>query len=522
MNQERIFDQPRSAGVQNMLKRARQLYGLAWAPEMQYGINQFNSGYLYPMRDGRVHEYPQCYVGMPYSSTRVLDRFIGLDIPFDTFFSALRNPISVLYTRDLSDFDDPAFHCMVRNTFLIYGAVCSSFVSYSLGLPVHRSTHEWENLTDMDELSRDVNALALGDALVTTREDGHTGGHIRIVTGIERWEDGSVKMVEISEGFEPTPNCRWYPSEEVQKTFLGSGGNYRAFRYQYLDQVAPPEAIHAVESYDLMPDCGDQASYSVGETVTFHINCAMDELVLEGEENRIAVPADSFETVKSWNRTFSVCRCDALPADCYTVYGVKDGVRTRSVQIAVVKTSELKLTHADGTPFERVAFRPVAADGSKLCRESACFYDSAGRLTENTVTVAVTDGERRIPVHAAVQEKNGVLFLRMAPIFTDETGAEIRAFPVESDTVLYAYRVEENAAVKVEFSGAENCRPFCLSWKEEAAIAYDQRVLTEEEKNSGQTMSRVYRHNNAFAQAVLLNKSAFGTVLSKSVSFVLI
>ncbi|MBR6747827.1 MAG: hypothetical protein IKM07_02730 [Clostridia bacterium] len=136
MNDQLICDKPRSRGVENVLRRCRQLLDITWSPVMEVQINPRK--YIQSTRSGKPHTQPEAYTGIPYSSSRILNCFVGLDVSIDTFVTAVDNPASVLYTRDLSDFDEPAFNCTIRNTFFTYGTVCSTFVNYALGLPLHR------------------------------------------------------------------------------------------------------------------------------------------------------------------------------------------------------------------------------------------------------------------------------------------------------------------------------------------------------------------------------------------------
>ena len=105
------YDQPRSAGVENALNRARHLLGVRWTPQMKVDIDkQLPSGgsYLYAVRNGQKAQDAQP-VPIPYSSARMLDGLVGVDISIDTFVSAVQNPASIVYTRNLRDFNDDAF-----------------------------------------------------------------------------------------------------------------------------------------------------------------------------------------------------------------------------------------------------------------------------------------------------------------------------------------------------------------------------------------------------------------------------
>ena len=116
-----IYDVPRCEGVKNAIARAYQQCTFAWQAKRECISNDDGSwGYLVPARSGREHTIPESFYGIPYSSTRVLDKLVGLDISFSTFLSATENPASIVYTRELSDDTDPAYNPRSTNAYFIY------------------------------------------------------------------------------------------------------------------------------------------------------------------------------------------------------------------------------------------------------------------------------------------------------------------------------------------------------------------------------------------------------------------
>ena len=522
MSDTLFYDKPASRGEENVIRRAHQLIDVQWAPVMECDIN--DRKFIYSTRSGKKHVSPEKYTGMPYSSSRILNKFIGLDVTIDAFMTAAQNPASVLYTRDLSDFDEPAFHCTIRNTFFTYGVVCSAFVNYSLALPQHRSTHEWDIAPEFTEIEpRHADSLKLCDTLVTTRDDGSTGGHVRIVTGIGRDAEGHVKKVEISESVMPFPICKWYTDEEFNATLLGCGGNYKIFRYHYLDSIDYTPARYElgdISNKDLMLDHGDFSNYADGEAVEFNILCDADELVIDNGRELQKIKVSDIAPTALWGENYTIYRAEDLKPDHYIAYCVKDGQKTLPVNFDVVKTPDVTLTDADGCAFPRVALRPVAPDGSPLTRESECLYKD-GKLNEEIVTFALSDGKRLIPARAAVREKNGELVMRTAAMLTDAEGCIVPSFVVGSDVVLYALKVSEHAAVKAQFTGARCCTPAYLCWKEEAAISYEQRMITPDELAEGRLETVAYTHDNAFAHFMIFCKNEYGKISSQPITFVI-
>ena len=517
------YDQPRSRGVWNVLRRARQFSGFQWTPAQEMVLKQKGSStFLCPTRSGKPNTEGTLYAGMPYSSCRIRDKFVGLDISVQTFLSALENPASVMYTRDLSDFDDPDFHCAIWNTNLFYGVVCSSFVSYSLDLPIHRCTREMDIAPEFDEITnRNADALALGDALVVQLPSGRTGDHLRIVTGLGRDADGRVRQVEVSEAVIPSAIAKWYSEEEFNATLLGSEkGRYRIFRYRYIDTVREPQSDEVPENRELMLNHGALSNYRVGEPVEFYVNCDADALVIEGSDSVLRVPAAQIPVETVLGNPYRIRTVPTLKPDHYTAYCEKNGEKGTPVRFTVAQPPQVELTDLEDEPFELVALKPVAPDGSPLTKESACFYEEDGTLKTGVVTLALACGDQLLPARAAVREKDGALYARMGAALYDGAGKLAGAFRVGEEACFYAWKLQEGQQVRIHFSGEACCEPSFLSWKEEAAIAYQQRLFSTKERMNGEAECIADRYDNPFAQFVIFSKNEFGTVATDPLPFV--
>ncbi len=523
MNNELFYDKPRSQGAANALARVQQLVKAKWSPVNELVIN--DTDFLQSTRSGKLHTGAKEYIGFPYSSSRVMDKMVGLDISIDTFMTAVDNPASIFYTRDLADFDDEAYNCTISNTFLTYGVVCSSLVNYAFNLPIHISTHEWDITPELVEITdRTPNSLELCDSMVTTRPDGRTGGHVRIVTGIARDKNGNVKQVEIAEGWEPHQRCLVLTADEVDSTFLGKTDDemkYRIFRYTKLDSVPEPMKEVAVKNSDLMLNLGDYSNYRIGEAVEFNINCDADELVIEGTDSKMVVSASKIMPKTILGNTYKIYSVSNLKPDRYTAYCVKNGEKTLPVHFIVLKTPDIKLAKADGSEFKRVALKPVETNGSPLTKASSCLYTEDGKLNNEDVTIALSDGSRLIPARVGVREKDGELYIRTAAMLTDANGNPIKSFRIGDDITLYAFEAEENTPVKVYFSNSQCCVPYHLSWKEEAAITYEQRMITADEINKGQLETKAFSHYNAFTHFMIFCNNEYGKITSESIPFVI-
>lgn len=541
MRRKIIYDVPRSAGVENMLARSRHMTEFKWTPAQEICVKQDAGGYPYlapskngkppvsladqlaPYRDGRGPAGPMELTGIPYSSVRIANKFVGIDISFDTFLTATQNPASILYRQDNSDFDDEYYHCAIDNTYLYYGTVCSAFADYVYDLPMHLCTYEFGMSPDFYEVTDGtVNCLQLGDCLLVNRADGTVGGHIRVVTGIGRDEQGYVRMVEVSEGVTHAARARWYAAEEFTRTLLTGGGSDRVFRYRYLDSVSPVEPMVSHSGGQLMLNYGDYSNYAEGEMVEININIEADVLIIQGTDTKLEIPFDQIGYKTIQGNTYRMYCTDSLKPDSYVAYCMVGDKKKMPVHFIVYSLPQVKLTTLDGREYEKIALKPVDPDGKPLTKESECFYNEDGSLKPYAAVIALTDGQRLIKARVGVRERNGELVLRPAATLTDEAGKPVVFFKVGEDVTLYAYRVKRDTMMRVTFSGGERCEPDYISWTEERVVCHHQAMLTANDLHLGYTDCMVKQFmDNEFANFLLYCANEFGKVATKPVTFIL-
>lgn len=93
----------------------------------------------YTIKDGHgVIPAGKTVTGFPYSSTEATDKFIGQNVSFETFLSAIPNPESKLYQSG---------HGALGRCN--YGIVCNGFVRYILGIPYRVNTQRWHTIEGM-------------------------------------------------------------------------------------------------------------------------------------------------------------------------------------------------------------------------------------------------------------------------------------------------------------------------------------------------------------------------------------
>ena len=119
-----ISTKPDSKGKEAVLFRGRQLTEFRWTPLRDIPVYTKATGKT-KLPAGEQQQ------GMIYSSTEPTDKFIGENISFETFLTAVANPDSALYTKDLNGHN---------NSWAYFGIVCNGFVRYTLNIRRRFST----------------------------------------------------------------------------------------------------------------------------------------------------------------------------------------------------------------------------------------------------------------------------------------------------------------------------------------------------------------------------------------------
>ena len=276
---QRIPDVPDSRGMENALRRARQLADLRWTPVAP--MPAIVSAGDEEKRIYKTFFRPWCpQTGANYSAARFDEKYVGSSISFETYMTALSNPNSVLYTRSL--------HGKALLTSAYYGTVCSQFASYMFDLPFHIDCQQWPFLNGIEQINPEpLENLRLCDILNERTK------HTAVITGITRDEDGTVLDITVTDSTLPQVRTKTYLPLEFKNYWLKN--NYEVLRYQKLDWVTytpdpwvrlegDPEAEPPVPNPVLMPDYGNKSNYLLGETVVISVfDPACGAVVLSGE-----------------------------------------------------------------------------------------------------------------------------------------------------------------------------------------------------------------------------------------------
>jgi|GEM_PF-1861426 len=504
------YDKAQSNGAKTVLERAWRLSELDWTPKGTLAINERK--YVERVLGNGAYT-GKAFHGTPYASARVCDKFIGIDLKLRTFLSALENPFSALYNRDLGDFTDPAYRACIKNAYLFYGTVCSAFVNYSLNLPMHRSTHEWSSAPEFYALPEQcANALQLCDTLVTLRNENLSGGHVRLVTGLGRDENGNVQEVEISEGVPPLTIRKSYSAQEFEDTLWGHKGVYRIYRYRYLDDVQDTEGDLSLSATPLMLNYGQDANYRFGETVNFAVPASVADGTMKlvntttGEENTCSVC--TWETKAAAGESYRVFALENLPAGDYKAFlsGYEE-----PICFQILKPFTVRYSRQDGTKLVRRPYTLCAPDGSALTAETPALYEESGELKKET-TLAIRTESRIIPIPVALRCLDGKICIRPIALFHDADGNRIALIPIDNIPTLYAAAAKEHEILQADLSDGIGCVPLYWSWKDQAYASYSQKMLTGAEIAHGHFLTKVEKHDSDLTHIMVFCKNSFGRI----------
>lgn len=295
----KIPDMPDSIGVENALRRARQLAELRWTPVDSFpiivssGIVGTDPGrFFFPAWKPRV--------GVNYSAARFDEKYVGFNISLDTYMTAVANPDSVLYTRNL--------HGRHRLCAAYYGTVCSQFASYVMDLPFHIDCQQWPYLEGIEIINpMPLENLRLCDIL------NERTRHTAVITGITRDAEGTIMDITVTESTLPHVQSKTFLPQEFVNYWLKNG--YEVLRYHKFDRVTytpspwvhlegDPDLEYPVPNAVLMPDYGDKANYMLGETVTLSVfDPAYTAVEISSCEGKTKLPVENGKVSLSPEKT---------------------------------------------------------------------------------------------------------------------------------------------------------------------------------------------------------------------------
>lgn len=316
-------------------RRAHQIAEVGWLP---LGIIPSNQG-SFPFG-----EY--CY-GIPYSSVKEMDKFVGQDVSFYTFLSAVQNPKSVLYSQNVGKEPYNGMNC---STY--YGTVCSMAVNYVLGFNAPYESKMYPNLPFITRVEdQDPRVIRIGDILWQY-------GHVVLVEDIVHRNDNSIESVSILESSGVITKIRHYSFMDFSNRWKES--SWVLYRYMDFGRIVDQESIpflssSASENYSfdftesICVSRGDRAAFRLGEDVT--VNILTSSLPID-----IDIYKDEQHYLKLKDVTDDVVLTN-LPVGRYTA--ISDGGRS---SFEVIQTS-VSIQHVDNrikVSFSSINGIPVA------------------------------------------------------------------------------------------------------------------------------------------------------------------
>lgn len=314
----------------DVLERAYQMATLMWTP-----VNPI------PMTGGGYYPQGKVVTGVPYSSVKEINTYLFQDVSYHTFMTAVHNPKSVLYTKNISQ--DP-YHG--KNCAPYYGSVCSSSVMYALGIDTPYYANQMIKLPFMEKLEYQVvDSLKICDVIWKS-------GHVQMVYNIEHRAD-SLYRISMFESSGKSAHITKYTREQFIK--MWKSGKYVGYRYMNLRYSDEPVEFRELDPIayndDLCPSKGDKSVYRTTDTVTVNIfNPTYNKIVL----TNVASSAEVFEDIKGEDHQYY-----DLPPGVYFVHLQGEENRSAEVSFEIVETN-VSYSNADSDDQLRIFFHSSA------------------------------------------------------------------------------------------------------------------------------------------------------------------
>lgn len=226
--------------------------------------------------------------GLPYSSVFTYGQDIHYHRNLSTFYSALKNPASILYTRGYG-----------KNTHRgsYYGTVCSSFVCYLCGQDIYWLTSELPEILNEIEYV-DIEQLNVGDVL-------YTNGHCKIITKINI-DENSKFFITITEQTGNEMSELVYDQEGFEKILKGKDPHdtriYKIGRFSNQSIRVLPKIEYSEE---VITEYGDRTYFSLGDDIFIYVPFGDSLIVSENDNNEnidlSSLPDKTVNGIKMYN-----------------------------------------------------------------------------------------------------------------------------------------------------------------------------------------------------------------------------
>lgn len=253
-----MMDEAISSGRLNAQKKAYQMTDIVFTPKDT-------------IKASKIYEPGTNYTGVVYSSVKEIETYVGDNVSFYTYMTAINNPKSKIYTEEIDKY--PYHGRTPIKCRAYYGTVCSGLVCYALGISPRLNTYDFSSSVLMEQVDTIPEKLEIGDILWRSK-------HVALISNII-YDNENVSKIEICECNRAKGSTRYLLSREE---FTQKMNNYeRIYRYKeiYKNQtyLAIPEFVAVGDetsvsfSYnnELGLDKGDKSNYMEGDSVIINV-----------------------------------------------------------------------------------------------------------------------------------------------------------------------------------------------------------------------------------------------------------
>lgn len=222
---------------QSIRERALLMSKIKWSPKSNITNNR---GYF--IKGDTI-------IGLPYSSVKELQKFIGLDVSIYTFLTAVNNPYSLLYSENVG----AGNKCYLggiyngQNSHTFYGTVCSSFTAFCYGENYNYTSFNYRRGQVPNyslKKSQDLKDLTAGDLYWCP-------GHVGLVTEIIKDSLGNISNIEFFESAGIKVVSKKYTSNDFLRRLSGNG-NPQKQGYLYENRLVEKSSTkHSKQNTDI-------------------------------------------------------------------------------------------------------------------------------------------------------------------------------------------------------------------------------------------------------------------------------
>jgi hypothetical protein len=273
---ENGFVVPETIQELNVQKKAQQFCNIVWTPLADVPYN-YSTDYTRKFPAGTP------VTGLPYSSVKELDKYIGKDVSIHTFMTAVNNPYSLLYTENVSASKSQSawgktYHG--ENCATYFGTVCSQFVPSCNGGVIDYATafHPWlakSYHAEVKVFDQSAQGVRVGDLYWYI-------DHCRLIYAVKKNSSGVVTHIQIAESnynhcvINSVMTATEFENDMATKDCL-------IFRplwlYKNIDYVPSPYVAvgdetpeTVVYNDDICTFAGDKATFREGDTIAINYN----------------------------------------------------------------------------------------------------------------------------------------------------------------------------------------------------------------------------------------------------------